>query len=99
MKDGFKIVSITVAILHWIFYGLEIFMIILNAETWFFGEKFNGNSAILIHFLIGFSGIFFGLFIYKKKEFAYVGGLVLFIIVLSSMQVNHFTCRIDPLCF
>ena len=66
--------------------------IVMNPETWFFGVKFSGVSALAIHFAIGISGMLFGWFIFKHAKFAYAGGLILFAIALSSMLINHFKC-------
>ncbi|WP_428324369.1 hypothetical protein [Nitrosopumilus sp.] len=85
-----KSITTHIAILHWIFYGFWIIPIIINPETWFFGEKFSGYDAITIHFAIGIAGFILGWLVYKKKKLGYLAGIVLFVIVLSSVLVNHF---------
>ncbi len=91
MKTRDKITTVIIPFLVWVFYGFWMLPIFLNAETWFYGIKFSGYSAILIHLLIGIVGIFFGWLIHKKKKFAYFGVLVLFLIVLHSIMVNRFS--------
>jgi hypothetical protein len=66
--------------------------VIINPETWFFGEKFSGYLAITIHLVIGVLGVLIGYLIYKKNKFAYFGGIFLFAVVLSGILVNHFSC-------
>ena len=87
-----KSLLVVIAMLHWIFYGFWIIPVIINPETWFFGEKFSGYDAMALHFTIGISGFILGWLIYKKKKFAYLAGIALFGIVLSSVLTNHFTC-------
>lgn len=87
-----RLILTSIAILHWIFYGFWIIPIIINSETWFFGEKFSGYGAIMIHIGIGISGLVLGWLVYKKKKLAYFGGIGLFAVVLSNLLVNHFTC-------
>ncbi len=60
MKTSHKIILNTVAVLHWVFYGLYVLPIIINPETWFFGEKHSGLVAIMIHLVIGVSGMVTG---------------------------------------
>lgn len=79
----------TIAVLHWIFYGFVIFVVILNAEIYFYGTKYSGNTALIIHFIIGVVGILFGFLILKQKKIAYFGGLSLFVIVIGSILTNH----------
>lgn len=85
----FSFIRKTISVLHWLFYGLWIIPIIINAETWFYGVKFSGEVAITIHFVIGVFGIFLGYLIYKKYKFAYVASILLFGMVLASMMFNH----------
>lgn len=75
--------------LHWILYGVWIIPIIINAETWFFGVKYSGETAIVIHFGIGLTGMFLGYLIYKKYKLAYIGSACLFGILLFGMVLNH----------
>lgn len=81
----------TIAVLHWIFYGFWIFIVIFNAEIYFYGTKFSGDPAIIINFTFGIVGIMLGFFILKRKKIAYFGSLGLFIIVNGSVLVNHLT--------
>lgn len=92
MKTRYKIIQIPIVILQCGFYGFWVFAILINPETWFFGEKFSGIAALAIHFTIGVSGILLGWFIYKNNKIAYFGALGLFIIALSSILVNVFKC-------
>jgi len=83
--------NLSLAILHWILYPLFMFPVILNAESWFYGIKFNGIDAILIHFAIAISGIILGYFILKQKKIAYFAGIVLFVIVVGDFVINRLT--------
>lgn len=73
------------------FYGLWIFAILLNAETWFFGVKFSGEWALLIHLPSGILGIILGILIIKKKRIAYYAALILFAFIILNIQVNQWT--------
>ena len=84
MKTKYQIVTTTIASLHWIYYGLLISMIIINAETWFFGTKINGELASILHFSYGITGFIIGYLIYKQKRIAYVLATVLFVFVTIS---------------
>jgi len=79
----------TISVLHWIFYGFWIFIVILHAEIWFYGIKFNGDLAIIIHFTLGIIGILLGFFILKQKKMAYFGSLSLFVVMIGSVLTNH----------
>lgn len=92
MRTRYTISLIVVLSLQFGFYAFWMLAIIVNPETLFFAIKFSGVAAIAIHFTIGISGILLGLFIYKKNKSAYVGAFGLFVIVLSSLLVNTFTC-------
>ena len=92
MKTKYGIVSITLASLHWAFYGFWIVAIIINPETWFFGEKLAGYAAITIHLTIGIFGMLVGFLIYNNNKISYFVGIALFGIVVSSILVNHFSC-------
>ena len=67
----FSFLRKTISILHWIFYGFHIFIVIFNAEIYFYGTKYSGNFAIIIYFTLGISGILIGFFIFKQKKIAY----------------------------
>jgi len=81
----------TIAVLHWIFYGFWIFIVILHAEIWFYGVKFNGHPAIIIHFTIGIAGILLGFFILKQQKIVYFGSLSLFVVMIGSILINYIT--------
>ena len=87
MKTRYKIITTAVATLHWIYYGLIILGIIINAETWFFGTKINGEFAIIIHFIYGISGIITGYLIYRQMRIAYVLAIILFVFVTLSFRL------------
>lgn len=78
-----------ISILHWIFYGFHIFLVIFNAEIYFYGTKYSGDSAIIIYFTLGISGILIGFFIFKQKRIAYFFSIILFTIILIDILVNH----------
>ncbi len=92
METRYKIIPNTIAVLHWIFYGLYVLPIIINPETWFFGEKYSGLTAIIIHLVIGILGMMTGYLIYKNYRISYFAGIVLFATVTVSTLVNHFSC-------
>lgn len=79
------------AILHWIFYPLFMFPVIINAETWFYGTKFSGFDATVIHLSIGITGIVLGYFIYKNQRIAFFGAIGLFLILSINILINHIT--------
>jgi len=88
MKTRYKIITTVIASLHWIYYSLIILMVIINAETWFFGTKINGEPALIIHFSYGASGIIIGYLIYRQKKIAYVLAIVLFTFVSVSFRLQ-----------
>ena len=88
MKTKYKIILIAVAILHWIYYGLTILMVIINAETWFFGTKINGVPALILHFSYGITGFILGYLIYRQKRVAYVLAIILFVFMTISFRVQ-----------
>ena len=92
MRIIYEIAQVVVLSLQWGFYGFWMLAIIINPETWFFGAKFSGMTSLTIHFTIGVSGMLLGWLVYKSNKPAYVGGVVLFLIVLSSLLINHFRC-------
>ena len=92
MKNRYKIILNTIGVLHLVFYGLYVLPIIINPETWFFGEKHSGSTAILVHLVIGASGMVTGYLIYKNYRISYFAGIVLFVTVMFSTLVNHFSC-------
>ncbi len=85
----FSFIRKVVFALHLVFYGFWILPVIINAETWYYGVKFNGEPALIIQFTIGIVGLVLGYFIYKKYRYAYVTSLIPFGIVISSTIVNH----------
>ena len=87
-----KIIQNIIVILQCGFYLFWILAIIINSETWFFGVKFSGIVALVIHFTIGVSGIIIGWFIYQSNKTAYFVALGLFLITISSILVNIFSC-------
>ena len=92
MKTEYRIVSTVLASLHFAFYGFWIIAIIINPETWFFGEKFAGYEAITIHLTIESLGMLIGFLVYRNNNISYFAGIVLFVIAVSSILVNHFSC-------
>lgn len=83
-----RIITVLVACLHWLLYGLVMLSVIMiNAETWFFGIKINGDAAILIHLVYGISGFAVGYFVYRQKKIAYVFATVLFVFMMISFRV------------
>ena len=91
MRTRFSLILIPTAISHWIFYGLWIFPVIINAETWFFGVKYSGEWALLIHPPSGILGIVLGIFIIKQKRIAYYVAVALFVFMILNIQINHYT--------
>lgn len=87
MKNGYKIISIVVASLHWIFYSMIVLVAILNAETWFFSTKISGEFALIIHLSYGISGFVIGYFIYLQKRISYVLAIFLFVFVMISFRL------------
>jgi len=88
MKTRYKIITTFIASLHWIYYSLTILIVIINAETWFFGTKINGELALIIHFSYGVSGIIIGYLIYRQKKIAYVLAIVLFVFVTICFRLQ-----------
>jgi len=88
MKTRYKIITTAIASLHWIYYSLIILGIIINAETWFFGTKINGDLALLLHFSYGISGFIVGFLIYRQKRIAYVLAIILFVFVTVSFRLQ-----------
>lgn len=87
MKTKYQIIATAIASLHWIYYGLIILGGIINAETWFFGTKINGELALVIHFSYGTSGIVMVYLIYLQKRIAYVLAIFLFAFVMISFRL------------
>ncbi len=48
--------------------SLFLFMILLNAETWFFGQKYNGVKALAMVVPFEILGIVAGIFFWKNKK-------------------------------
>ena len=88
MKTRYKIITTIVASLHWIWYSLIISIVILNAETWFFGTKINGEPALILHFSYGIIGFIVGYLIYRQKRIAYVLAIILFAFMMISFRVQ-----------
>ncbi len=87
MKSGYKIISIVIASLHWIFYSMIVLVAILNAETWFFDTKISGEFALIIHLSYGISGFVIGYFICLQKRISYVLAIFLFTFVMISFRL------------
>ena len=88
MKTKYQIITTSIASLHWIYYSLTILIVIINAETWFFGTKINGDFALLLHFTYGISGFIVGYMIYRRKKVAYILAIVLFAFVTISFRLQ-----------
>ena len=88
MKTRYKIITTAIASLHWIYYSLIILAVIINAETWFFGTKINGELALILHFSYSISGFFMGYLIYRQKRIAYVLAIILFVFVTISFRLQ-----------
>lgn len=89
MKTIYKIITTAIASLLWIYYGLIILVVIINAETWFFGTKINGVPAVILHFSYGISGFVLGYLIYRQKRIAYVLAIILFVFVTISLRIQY----------
>jgi hypothetical protein len=88
MKTRYKIITTAIASLHWIYYSFIILGVIINAETWFFGTKLNGELALVVHFGYGISGFFLGYLIYLQKRTAYVLAVILFVFITISFRLQ-----------
>ena len=92
MKTKYQIITTVIttviASLHWIWYSVIILFIIINAETWFFGTKINGEPALILHFSYGISGFIVGYLIYRQKRIAYVLAIILFAFMMISFRVQ-----------
>ncbi len=88
MKIRYKIILIAIASLHWIYYGVLILAVIINAETWFFGTKINGEPALILHFSYSITGFILGYLIYRQKRVAYVLAIILFVFMTISFRVQ-----------
>jgi len=88
MKTRYKIITTAIASLHWIYYSLIISVVIINAETWFFGTKINGEPALILHFSYSVSGFIVGYLIYRQKRIAYVFAIILFVFVTISLRLQ-----------
>jgi len=87
MKTRYKTITATIASLHWIYYSLIILGVIINAETWFFGTKINGEFALILHFSYGISGFIVGYLIYRQKKIAYILAIILFAFMTISFRL------------
>ena len=88
MKSKYHIITTIIASLHWIYYGMTILIAIINAETWFFGTKINGDYALLLHLTYGTGGFIVGYFIYRQKKVSYVLAIILFVFVTISFRLQ-----------
>lgn len=80
-----------IGIAHWVFYSIFILPLIINAEVWFFGIKFNGIAAITLHLSIAGTGMILGYFIYKKRKHSLWAGLGMGLFILIEIFVNYLT--------
>ena len=64
-------------------------IVIINAETWFFGSKINGEIALIIHFSYGAGGFIIGYFIYRQKKVSYILAIILFAFVIVSFRFQQ----------
>ncbi len=87
MRTKYHIITTAIASLHWIYYGMTILITLINAETWFFGTKINGDYALLLHLTYGTSGFIVGYFTYRQKKMVYVLSIVLFVFVIISFKL------------
>ena len=87
IKTKYGLITTAIAILHWAYYGMTILMVIINAETWFFGTKINGNSALILHCIYSISGFTIGYLIYLQKKIAYVLAIILFTFMTISFRL------------
>jgi len=87
MKTRYKTTTTTIASLHWIYYSLIILGVIINAETWFFGTKINGELALILHVSYGISGFILGYLIYLQKRIAYILAIILFAFTTISFRL------------
>ena len=88
MKTKFKIIPTAIASLHWVCYSFIILSVIINAETWFFGTKINGELALFIHFSYGTGRFILGYLIFLQKRIAYVLAIILFVSVTISFRLQ-----------
>ena len=88
MKTKYQIITTLIASLHWIYYALIILIVMINAETWFFGTKINGDFALILHFIYGIIGLIIGYLIYRQKKIAYVLAIILFVFVTISFRIS-----------
>jgi len=88
MKSSYKIITTAIASLHWIWYSLIISVVIINAETWFFGTKINGEPSLILHFSYGIIGFIVGYLVYRQKRIAYVLAIILFAFMMISFRVQ-----------
>ena len=87
MKTKYQIITTLIASLHWIYYVLIILIVMINAETWFFGTKINGDFALILHLIYGINGLIIGYLIYRQKKIAYVLAIILFVFVTISFRI------------
>lgn len=87
MKIKYGLITTAMAILHWVYYGMAISIVIINAETWFFGTKINGDFAVILHCVLGISGFVIGYMIWRQKKIAYVLAIMLFAFMTISFRL------------
>ncbi|MCE2507023.1 MAG: hypothetical protein J4F36_11290 [Nitrosopumilaceae archaeon] len=63
--------------------------LLINAETIFFGRKFNGTEALAIHFGIGIIGLIIGYLVFKNKKYSYYYAIILTIIMALMLIINR----------
>ena len=66
-------------------------ILFINAEAWFFGLKFSGESAQVMVSGIGISGLIIGYFIFTQKKKAYFGAIALAILMGTNVAFNYLT--------
>ena len=89
MKNKFLTIRRTNSIMLFVLGGLLLFMILLNAETYYFGVKLNGFTALLFAGSIGLVGIVLGIFHGANKRKADIPVVVWYVIFTSVVVGNR----------
>ena len=89
MNSKFTIIRKTNSILLFVLGGLSLFMILLNAEAYYFGVKFNGFTALLFVGFIGLVGIVLGIFHGTNKRKADIPVVAWYVIFTSVIVGNR----------